>query len=196
VERRTPLKAGTKGLKRTPLKQGDKPLERKSELRRVTPLDSGREGMRSMTARRLTPEDQATGNPLGRKAVPFKAKSPANRQRCFRCKTRAAQWHHWLGQEHLRVMVRGLRLPVEEGQRVLRGLLRDERNLSPVCMACHEFGEGAGLTRTVNGTQFRGRFMAEEVPESAGVFAMELDDMLEAAGRPREAVVRLLREWT
>jgi hypothetical protein len=121
--------------------------------------------------------------------VPFKAKRPARTQACFKCGKRAAHWHHWVPQEHLRVMMRGLARVMgwepETVRKNLRRWLQFEANLSPVCLSCH------GNT----GTSSHAEFTPDEVPERAVVFAREMDDMLEAAGRPREAVVRLSTEY-
>lgn len=161
--------------------------------------DRPREDPRTVRSRRR--QKAIEGNPLGKDAVPFKARRPARMQACFRCGRRPAQaWHHWIGQEHLRVMARGLLrgLPVELVQSKLRDWLRDERNLSAVCKHCHDQGESATVKAAPERGTRQGRFVRDEVRAAApmvGVFATELDDELEAAERPREAVVRLMREW-
>jgi hypothetical protein len=123
-------------------------------------------------------------------AVEFKARRPARTQTCERCGERAAgTWHHWLGQSELKRIMRGYaRLagwdPPDVAKR-LRRWLRDERNLTAMCHDCHEAGENT-ITR---------RFTPSEVPLDAVSFCQELDNELEAAGRPREAVVTLSRSY-
>jgi hypothetical protein len=97
--------------------------------------------------------------------VRFRAKRAARERWCFRCGTRRGDgWHHWLPQEHIRVHVRGLRLQEDEGTRVLKALLADERNLSAACHRCHMDGEHDVVDY----------FTMEEVPVEAHVFAAEL----------------------
>lgn len=158
-------------------------LERTTGLKRETPLRSAT-GFGPMV-----PESIADA--VSARFTPFKARRPARVQTCERCRGRpAAHWHHWVAQEHLRVMMRGLAVvmaftPVET-QRRLRVWLRDERNLTPMCSDCHLSGEQAGS----------GRFLRREVPSSAfDEFVDDVDAELEAAGRPREAMVRLLRSY-
>jgi hypothetical protein len=135
--------------------------------------------------------------------TPFKAARPARTQVCARCPQArprtAASWHHWLPQEHLRVMMRGLAqaggwTPTQT-QRRLRRWLRAGENLTPMCPSCHMDGEHS--TRGAQGTQGErlSGFARDELPASAWEFARELDDELEAAGRPREATARLYRNY-
>jgi hypothetical protein len=78
----------------------------------------------------------------------------------------ARQWHHWIAQQHIRAYVDSLRIRDETQERaVTRRLLHDERNLSPVCFACHDSHENVA-----NGP----KFTAADVPESAHAFAAEL----------------------
>jgi hypothetical protein len=102
-----------------------------------------------------------------RKRVRFVAKRPARTQKCFRCGARAAHWHHWLPQQAIRVYAaydRTVRWLTEDEHRLLlRRLLRDERNLSPVCAPCH-------MTTKAG----RDAFTAAEVPARAREFAAEL----------------------
>jgi hypothetical protein len=118
--------------------------------------------------------------------VRFKARRPARAQTCKRCKARKATgWHHWVPQEHLRVMMRSVAkangLPASAIKRKLRQWLRDEGNLTPYCHGCHMDGEHSR----------EGRWVRGEVPAKAWRFAQDLDDELEAAGVAREATVRL-----
>lgn len=76
------------------------------------------------------------------------------------------QWHHWLGQQHIRAYVDAQRIRDEGEERALtRRLLHDDRNLSPVCFECHDAHENAA-----NGP----KFSAGDVPDSAREFAAEL----------------------
>lgn len=104
---------------------------------------------------------------VARPQVKFRARGRARDQVCELCAGvgphRAAQWHHWLPQQQIRVFVRGLRLVDEEHDRVLRELLRDERNLSALCVARHMDHEGGGRP-----------FARSDVPSSAFEFAAEL----------------------
>lgn len=118
-------------------------------------------------------------------SVPFRARVPARTRTCVHCRHEAQTWHHWLPQEFLRVYMRGLARQQSWAPKVirrrLRVWLRDERNLSPMCRACHDYREHS----------ISGGWTAAEVPAEAWWFARELDDELEAGGRPREAVLRL-----
>lgn len=94
----------------------------------------------------------------------FKARRPARTQPCAcGCGERAAHWHHWLEQEHIRVYARGLRLPDQAHDKLLRALLRDERNLSAYAAGCH-----------LDTREGQTGFTAEDVPASAHQFAAEL----------------------
>lgn len=210
---------------RKPLAQDPaKALKRGAPLRAVSERDTeGREGMRSSTLRRagfnearsVIPPAQRKSNRSGPPTTlqealtaEFKAKRPARAQTCVRCPQSrpkpATSWHHWVPQEHMRVMMRGLARvaswdPPEVARR-LRAWLRDERNLSPLCTSCHMAGEAAPRpprNAILVGYEPPGAtsFAREEVPESSWLFAQELDDELEAAGRPREATARLLRNY-
>lgn len=172
---------------------------KRSGLRSATgfgPMDAaaGREGMRSTELRRYgalpgAPVKRATDESLTMlKAlrVGFSAKRAASGQVCGRCKVRdATSWHHWVQQEHLRVMMRGLARECgwspETTRRKLLGWLRDERNLTPMCTGCHEAGEHS---------QSR-RFRRGEMPSTAWLFAAEVDHKLSSAKRRPEAVWRL-----
>lgn len=108
--------------------------------------------------------------PLPKRRVEFRGPLLTGRS-CFYClldgrNSQARQWHHWLPQERIRVYVDTLRIRDEsEERRTLQRLLNDRRNISPVCVGCHEQHEHSlhGVT-----------FTAEHVPESAHVFAAEL----------------------
>jgi hypothetical protein len=82
---------------------------------------------------------------------------------------KAVHWHHWIAQQHLRAYVDSLRIR-DDGQKraLLRRLLHDQRNLSPVCFDCHDAHE-----HRVNGP----KFTAADVPDSAREFAAELGAM-------------------
>lgn len=90
---------------------------------------------------------------------------------CWACLRRdrsrpGREWHHWLPQRLLREYVRSLRLDAEQARTVLRRLLHDERNLSPVCLTCHDAHEHPGVSNE--------RFGRADVPASAIEFAVEL----------------------
>jgi hypothetical protein len=99
--------------------------------------------------------------------VEFQARCPAKTQRCARCGEPATTWHHWLTQEAIRVHVRTLMrdVPASQARRLLRRLLRDERNLTAYCAGCHADGEAKAGSRP---------FTYDEVPGSAFRFAAEL----------------------
>jgi hypothetical protein len=107
--------------------------------------------------------------PVGAKAVPFKARTPARTKVC-RCGARATGYHHWLPQQHIRAALRSITkargLSDREHDVTLRKALRDERNLSPLCSACHMQHEHPGVDTP--------RFGADDVPGSALEFAAEL----------------------
>lgn len=110
------------------------------------------------------PDVDRFGQP-GARRVEFRARTPAREHTCFKCKRRKAQhWHHWSPQSHIRAFVRAERIRELRHEAVLlRRLLRDERNLSPVCAGCH--GDKAlGASRLTR----------EDVPASAFEFAMEM----------------------
>lgn len=78
----------------------------------------------------------------------------------------ARHWHHWIAQQHIRAYVDSQRIRDEGQERALtRRLLHDERNLSPVCFACHDAHENVA-----NGP----KFTAADVPDSSREFAAEL----------------------
>lgn len=73
--------------------------------------------------------------------APFKAKAPARTQKCT-CGAkpkphRATTYHHWLPQktlrQHARSWAREVNASPENVRAYLYGLLRDERNLTPMC---------------------------------------------------------------
>lgn len=180
---RTPLKTDpAKQLKRTTQLKSDPTKQLARSALKARPHD-------------VTPTPRQPGEPkppltlMEALQTPFKAKRPARTRACFKCGRTAVHWHHWVPQEHLRVMMRGLaRVMMWEPEQVrksLRTWLRAEANMSPVCLGCH------GNT----GTATHAEFTPDEVPERAVTFARELDDLLEAAGRPREAIVRLSTEY-
>jgi hypothetical protein len=103
---------------------------------------------------------------VGRKRVEFRARRPAREQACAwpGCDRSAASWHHWLTQDAIRAYVRSLRIRDEpEEDRLLRRLLRDERNLSPFCARHHG----------PHGTTAH-EYTWPQVPASACEFAREL----------------------
>lgn len=146
-------------------------------MKRRKPLRADPEKVREFQRRAAENSQLSRRKPLGRgerkapgpdsraQPVRFQAKEAARRGVCFRCRVRKADhWHHWTPQQHIRVYVRGLRLPETDARRLLRRLLRDERNLSRACRSCHLASEFAP----------DGRFTWEDVPGSAVEFAAEL----------------------
>lgn len=91
---------------------------------------------------------------------------------CFSClrhdrRRPARQWHHWLGQSQIKAYVRSLRIRDDVEQRaLLRRLLHDRRNISPVCADCHAASD------PTQGAD--GNWTADCVPKSAHEFAAEL----------------------
>jgi hypothetical protein len=190
---------------RTPLaKDSAKALKRSAPLRATSALEAqGREGMRSSGLRRAFAGQGPHGEQLveAEPAVPpeltmqkalatrFQARVRASGQLCFKCGRSADAWHHWVPQEHLRVWMRGLAREAgwspQETRRRLRGWLLDERNLSAVCIGCH------GNATTTHAREFS----RADVPLSAVSFARVVDDQLAVAGRPREALLRLLETY-
>jgi hypothetical protein len=103
-----------------------------------------------------------------RKKVQFRPSTSASDHPCEPCarrgrKQQACHWHHWLEQEQLRIYARGQRLGVAETRALVRGLINDRRNFSPVCRECHGTGKTHGH-----------RFVFADVPPSAFAFALEL----------------------
>lgn len=115
-------------------------------------------------------EKPPTPTPSPRGRVEFRGPLLAGRA-CVKClsrgrSARAVNWHHWVPQQQLRVYVRGLRLDEDARRGLLRRLLHDGRNISPVCGTCHDSHEAPGV-----GSE---RFSADDVPSSAREFAAEL----------------------
>lgn len=110
----------------------------------------------------------AAPSPL--KRVEFRGPMLSGRS-CAQCladgkSRKAAAWHHWLGQQHIRAYVDSQRIRDEGQDRALRRrLLHDERNLSPMCWRCHDDHENVANGR---------KFAAGLVPEPAREFAAEL----------------------
>lgn len=175
MERRSPLTRRTGLRRKQALDAPEQPLRRKAPLARGS-LSPNREtsGERSKPPAPLSPGD-----------VPFKALHAARGRPCGRCErarrfsdgrpVRAAGWHHWVPQQHLRAYVRGLRLDPGIAKQYLRRLLKDERNLYAVCSSCHQNAEHGNTP-----------FTREEIPASAWDFARELGEW---------AVVRLERAY-
>lgn len=90
-------------------------------------------------ARERAGERRAAQERAGKRPVVFRSPSPARLEPCAACRQRrAAHWHHWLSQERIRAYVRSLRIRDDDEQRrLLKVLLHDRRNLSPVCVECH-----------------------------------------------------------
>jgi hypothetical protein len=78
--------------------------------------------------------------------VPFRAKRPARTQKCARCLYHWAEHHHhwvrdrWI-RDHMRARAKAEGLEPKYVRLILGRLLRDERNLWPVCRDCHPFVE-------------------------------------------------------
>lgn len=121
--------------------------------------------MKRPFVRYSTPKLQAA--PSKPKRVEFQAPTPAYQQECARCHGDAQTWHHWIRQEWLRVHVERLRLEEAAARKLLRRLLRDLRNLTPFCRACHAAGEAKDI-------RSRHSFKRHEIPPSAWAFAREV----------------------
>lgn len=100
-----------------------------------------------------------------RPRVEFRARVPANRGTCFRCARTARHWHHVLTQEQIRTFVRGLRLPPDDHDAVLRELLGDERNLVRVCVVHHVAVEDGSVALLAEDLSAAEGFAAELGPE-------------------------------
>lgn len=171
-KRKTELRQGSKGLKRSALGRGDKTLERKSQLRTFSPLSAAKPP-------KATPLEEAA------RAAFFAALRPV----CESCGHRPYEWerkyelevHHVVRQQVLRRMARDATLdPVL--------VVWDPRWAMTLCVEpaperCHQ--RHTLRVRRVPGTL---------VPPQAWIAAEELDDALEAAGRPRTAILELRRE--
>lgn len=188
--KQTPLKR-SQGLRSDPEKVADWQQRSRTELTR-TELTRG-----SMQVVPPAQRKRADRSPLEEALdVPFRARRPARTQTCIGrpgapCGLRATAWHHWLAREHMRVYMRSLARALGMSPEMVKARLgtwlRDERNLSPMCHDCHQTGE--------QNDPYRGGFTAVELRPSVWEFAREIDDALEAAGRQREAVVRLTRDY-
>jgi hypothetical protein len=160
------------------------PLKR-SELKRKTPLrsrPSDRKVKDILRARAAQPKDRPQGPEKGTMEwaldAPFRARGPARTQDCKRCRKRKAHhWHHWTPQTTLRTYMRSKSKGEDpfDIRKELGILLRDDRNLTPLCNSCHA-ANGIGWTT-----------VPMKPPESAYEFATELGD---------EWLVRLERAYT
>lgn len=140
-------------------------------------------------AERATPPELEPGSATGksyrrgqsRRTVEFRPAVSARRFPCERCARLAAEavaagkrprrisdaahWHHWLEQQHLATVVQAMRLRDDRAEfRELHRLIHDERNLAPLCLACH------GNTTTTHGAALT----FADVPPAAFAFAAEL----------------------
>lgn len=165
-------------VKRSSLKRGKGPASDPEKVRAF--VQRGREaGARSLRevrdaaraqltdaarAQLAVPDTERFGG-AGAKAVRFRRRAPASEERCATCRrSRAAHWHHWLKQQHVRAYVRSLRIRDDgERRRVEHELLHDPRNLSALCADCHALEDGVAV-----------RLVREDVPASAFEFAAEL----------------------
>lgn len=126
---------------------------------------------RSASGAQVVPEGQARRaaapeRPRGLRRARFRGPTPAREHTCAKagCDRRAASFHHWLPQQHIRGYVRSLRLDDDDAEFALtRRLLNDERNVSPFCRDHHA---DHGSTSH--------EFEIGEVPQSAYDFAVEL----------------------
>jgi hypothetical protein len=121
---------------------------RRTALKRTSPMN------RSTTSLRRVPEDPWPE---------FNLQPPARAYSCALCGLRAAHWHHWLDQRHLKLYVRSTRLRGELRNDLFYLLIHDRRNISSLCLACH----GPYGTTTKN-------LLRANVPDSAFDLADEL----------------------
>jgi hypothetical protein len=139
-------------------------------------------GRTTATLRRSEGLTRGSGPPNRQKAaqapVAFRASTPAARHQCATCGPwrsvtspgrTATTYHHVVPQRWIRDHVRGLHIEDEaQERRLLRRLLRDPRNLVPLCDACHARQENPGIhCRPVRQYHF---------PPGLMTFAMELGD--------------------
>lgn len=149
---------------------------RAAEKQREGSQTGARPGKQTVTHKGRSPK---VPGQIGRNAPPPPPKPgrvefrgpPLVGRSCAQCLVRgksrkAAAWHHWLGQQHIRRYVDAQRIRDDGAERALtRRLIHDERNLSPMCWDCHDAHENVA-----NGP----KFPEDLVPDSARIFAAEL----------------------
>lgn len=190
------MKRGKPLERKTALKRGEKPLRASVEKVREFQQRGRVRAAEAARSKSRTPLAKVGKAPRGKAAEalsPQQAKArrvfgmAARGQPCAnpRCRaTRHVEAAHVLPQQTIRRICRTLGLDPHD-------YLWDRRNMLPLCSdpapnRCHErhdnHVDGFMLPHTI-------------VPAGAIDFCEELDDMLEAFGRGREAMAKLSREW-